>query len=125
MMVEESSRHRRDLGWILVAVLVIRVAIMAWGHVLITPPYQYLPPLAIWQRWDGTAYLEIAEHGYSSETLNEERRIFNSRFPPLYPIVVRVASAILPFSPAHAAMIISVVLLMAASCILDLLVQFE
>lgn len=81
--------------------------------------------LRIWRRWDGQAYIEIATYGYDGKSLNDDRRTFNSRFPPLYPLLIRAAAVVSPFELWKTAIIVSILLLIAASYLLFRLVEYE
>jgi len=94
--------------------LVVLAAIL-WIPPQIQPPeaasvQAYLAPLekggpfiqyfiAPWYRWDTVHYLEIADHGYASKPVN-------TIWPPLYPLLTRLASIL--FTPSLlAALVVS------------------
>ncbi|QDY78689.1 glycosyltransferase family 39 protein [Streptomyces qinzhouensis] len=57
--------------------------------------------------WDSNWYLGIAEHGYAAE-LGTEVNANNLAFFPLYPLLIRAASAVLPGSRASAGLLLAV-----------------
>ncbi|MGV9311531.1 glycosyltransferase family 39 protein [Streptomyces sp. NPDC003691] len=58
--------------------------------------------------WDSNWYLGIAAHGYAGE-LGTEVNANNLAFFPLYPLLIRAASAVLPGSRASAGLLLAVV----------------
>ncbi len=107
-------------------VLAIRLIFLGWAFVA-QPAEQAKGEtvLQIWKRWDGKHYLEIAERGYEGKGLPDDRREFNSRFPPLYPWMIRCTSFISRLPDYLAGELVSVISLVLASWLLFQLVQFE
>ncbi len=50
-----------------------------------------------WQNWDVIHYLNISIYGYSDPRFSHSTLSFMSRFPPLYPLLVRYSHNALPF----------------------------
>ena len=117
---------RKTILRITLAVLAVRACLLAWAF-LVHPADQARNEtlLQIWKRWDGQHYLEIAKYGYSGEGMSAETKEFNSRFPPLYPCLVRVATAVLPFVDYVAGILVSVACLVGASLVLFRLLLYE
>lgn len=54
--------------------------------------YEHASPLALWSRWDTKWYVGIAEHGYHWSLDGKPA----TAFFPLYPLLLRLASSLLP-----------------------------
>lgn len=71
------------------------------------PPAGPLAALEAWNRWDAAWYIPIADSGYAPDPLR-------SAFFPVYPMLVRAAKAVTPFSTFQAAVAVSVLACLAA-----------
>ncbi|MFP5307563.1 MAG: mannosyltransferase family protein, partial [Gammaproteobacteria bacterium] len=76
--------------------------------------------LRLWMQWDSLHYLAVAEHGYTSEG---ERRFFIVFFP-LFPLLIRVVSAVTA-DYHHAALVVSTVASVGAGVLLYRLTRLE
>ena len=76
------------------------VNLLAWRVGGLPDPERLLTMLSAWYRWDTGHYVRIADYGYG---VNEIDRAFF----PLYPVLIRGASYILPGSTALAALVLS------------------
>ncbi len=85
------SRQERDLTLI---VLVTTVWTFAFAYITYTLLSNKFPDsiISIWNVWDTQHYLEIAEFGYTSSTVDE--RNLQIVFFPLYPYVIKVFSLV-------------------------------
>lgn len=74
--------------------------------------YYGAPPLADaisspWQRWDSIWYTKIAEYGYAPDDLS-------TAFFPLYPLVIRAITALIPLNSIAAGLIVSTIAALVA-----------
>ncbi len=111
---------------VILIVLFVRLALMIWVAVFARVNYTSLSEyLLLWHRWDAIHYTELAELDRIASQISETRLAFISRFPPLYPFLVRTALDITQLSPNQAAMLVSFGFLLAASIILFKLMRAE
>ncbi len=102
----------------------VRYGLVVWGagllgYVLVTavawlpfeqsrnPPGSLGGVLESWHRWDTTWYVMIAESGYHGDTRS-------AAFFPLYPLLIRGVSSVLPIGAFPAALLVSVLACAAA-----------
>jgi Gpi18-like mannosyltransferase len=76
-----------------------------------------------WSRWDAQQYVNIASFGYVTNELPAHQVAFQSRFPPLYPLLIWIVDQIPGVSAVAAGIALSLFFLFAASVLLYALVQ--
>jgi len=84
--------------------------------------------ISMWVRWDAIGYVKIAEHGYPADPQPEFLRYDDSAlpaWPPGYPLLIRVASWLLPGSPNLAALVVSNLAMLGLLVVLYRLVETE
>ncbi len=117
-----TASLRGDVRWVLSAFLIWRMSLSLWAGIvgpgLLPSPFEgdpiyeahrvALPStsplsdflLAPWYRWDAGQYLKIATLGYAPED-------GSTAFPPLYPLMIRLATPLALGNPFLAALFIS------------------
>lgn len=106
---EERSAWRRAWRagaavWLASHLGYVALTVAAW---LDSPPGAISVGGAVraWRQWDVGWYLLIAEHGYTG--LTGLYRLKAPAFPPLYPLLMRVADPVLPGDSADAGLILA------------------
>lgn len=101
---------RYPLLWLLPAVILIKAGLFLWGwHVWSPGPGQSGNWLSIWDHWDADAYKVIAAQGYFPEGIPDYQKAFVRRFPPLFPLLLRLVSETLNQSLIVSGIAISVI----------------
>lgn len=117
----------RRLGlWAVGIALVTKLALFAWG--VHSFPFHKEPSqtvVTIWSRWDSLTYLRIAKTHYSAKGLPKDQHEFDSHFPPLQPLLIRITRQILRVSPELSALLVSWIAGLAAAYLLALLAWHE
>ena len=88
------------VGLTLVAALAGALLPAPGGDPALTMPGLRGPLLEVWFRFDALRYLQVASEGYSTDPANLV-------FPPLYPLLIRIASPVLAGDAALTALVIS------------------
>lgn len=115
----------RDLVLVAVAVLAVKIIVFIFGVLVFDfVKYPFNTVLSIWNYWDVTHYLRIAEHGYGQAYPGDDNR-FLIYFPPLFPFFIYALHFISGLSFAVSAFIVSNFFSLLASFVLFLLVNFE
>ena len=86
--------NRKPIREIIVIVTITTLGTFLFSYVAFMV-FQDKPPtslLAIWNRWDTTHYLDIAEIGYTSSTIGERHLLIV--FFPFYPFLIRLFNLI-------------------------------
>jgi hypothetical protein len=110
---------RYPLLWLLLAVVLIKGGLFLWGWYAWNPPRGQLGNwLSIWDHWDADAYKVIAAQGYFPEGIPEYQKAFVRRFPPLFPMLLRVVSETLNQSLVVSGIAISSLCALASSALL-------
>ncbi|HKY53618.1 MAG TPA: glycosyltransferase family 39 protein, partial [Anaerolineales bacterium] len=76
------------------------------------------PWIAIWQRFDANWYLLIAQNGYGSAS-------GDVHFPPLYPVLIRLISSLIPSGLISALLLSQIALYIAVKLLYDLFTEWE
>jgi len=117
----------RRLGlWAVGIALVTKLALFAWG--VHSFPFEKEPSqtvVTIWSRWDSLTYLRIAKMHYRAEGLPKDMHEFDSHFPPLQPLLIRITRQILRVSPELSALLVSWIAGLAAAYLLAQLAWHE
>ena len=99
----------RRLGlWAVGIALATKLALFAWG--VYSFPFPKEPSqtvVTIWSRWDSVTYLRIAESHYRAKGIPKDQHEFDSHFPPLHPLLIRLVHRGLHLSPELSAILIS------------------
>lgn len=117
---------RKELLLLLVAVLGSRILLTVVA-IWTAPSSAAIDPLALsrWERWDALHYIRIATDGYNPPDLDIETKRFMSRFPPLYPYLVRLVVAATYVSYNTAGIVLNWLLFTVAATYLFLLARRE
>lgn len=99
----------RRLGlWAVGIALATKLLLFAWGvHAF---PFNKEPRqtvVTIWSRWDSLTYLRIAKTHYRAKGVSKDQHEFDSHFPPLHPLLIRLVHRGLHVSPELGAILVS------------------
>lgn len=122
-----SLTTSQSLGILAVSIaLVTKVALLAWGiHAF---PFKKEPSrtrVTLWSRWDSLTYLRIADQLYSAKGIPKDQHEFDSHFPPLYPLLIKLVKKVLHISPGLSAVLISWIADLIAAYLLAQLAWYE
>jgi len=87
---------------------VTKLALFAWG--VHSFPFKKEPAqtvVTIWSRWDSDTYLRIAKTYYRAKGIPKDQHEFDSHFPPLHPLLIRLVRQIVRVSPILSALLVS------------------
>ncbi|HTT74360.1 MAG TPA: hypothetical protein VMF50_00070, partial [Candidatus Binataceae bacterium] len=115
----------RDDGSLLVLVLAIKLLLLCFGVWTFTivnnqSLHSFADILGVWNRWDGTHYLDIARDGYNSS--GDARLLLV--FYPFYPILVHVTTLVLG-NILYSGFIVSAVASLALAILMRRLVALD
>ena len=118
-----SSRHKTFLG-ILLIFLAVRLSVFGiCGMSFDFTKYPHESWLSIWDRWDSEHYKYIAQNLYQIAGRSAEAHHFVSRFPPLYPLLVRLTADLCALPLFVAGVCVSLCCLLIASYLIYQLVS--
>ena len=119
-------KPERELWLLFALVILLQLMLYAWAFIL--HPESGLNDgglTRLWLRWDAAHYVRIAEKGYHGDSIDPTLERFISRFPPLYPLAIRMVSSLTGISAFHSGLLISFFATVVASCLLYYLVLFD
>lgn len=124
-MLNIFSKYR-TVFLIIIAVVAIKIFLFLWAgfhfDFIVYPANTWIN---IWDRWDARVYKAIADSSYRPINIELDYWSFLSHFPPLYSLIMTIASGLLTISLTNAGILVSTISIIVASIMLYKLVYLD